>query len=220
MRKQKSASGGTETKKPGIDTAIIVALITAIGGGIITGIFSLLSALIQPDYPSRPNTTQTSVTPTAHSSVSSALFTSPGATTPTQYLSCGVPHSNKINKGTLLGTVVLASPTGECVGVTKKTTFQLEWSGVDAQTYLWILVYSPLNSQYYPTPCGNDPLPAQGKKPCSVTFSSVEPYEAIIILANQAANQKLKNGPSSVSYDDLPSGIEEQTSLSVHRLPP
>jgi hypothetical protein len=140
---------------------------------------------------------------------------------PSPTLVCGTSHPSF--SGTIInGDVEITRPEGDCLEVSQHETLQVTWSGVSDNTYtLWVLVFSPFAKRYYPHACSGDTLQSNGNLDCRVNFAKLnEPYEAIIILADQNAGTALNNvalSGTGILQADLPQGIDEKDSLLARR---
>ena len=127
---------------------------------------------------------------------------------------CGSPHPS-LQGVEIPGSLTIESLNGSCAQVNLQTNLAVQWDGVpDGAYYLWILVYSPRASRYYPWQCGADPLASQGERTCQVDFAKSEPYDLVVILADLNAHSELQQNPS-IKPTDLPGGIAEKDSHLV-----
>jgi hypothetical protein len=147
--------------------------------------------------------------------------TSTHTPTLTPILPCATPHPT-IAGLNLSGVVTITKPVGDCVPVGRDEIIAVSWDGSPTNVTMWILVYAPRagEGRYYPRRCGENTLSSSGNRQCNVTFARPEPYEVIVVLADQAADDALQNIATlgnGAAHAELPRGIAEKASLSVVR---
>jgi hypothetical protein len=145
---------------------------------------------------------------------------SPGLTGAATPIPCGTPHP-PIDGTDILGTVTIEQPADDCVEVGKSESIEVVWDGVQDGVTMWVLVYSPLAQQYYPHQVELDPLPTSGRYVKTVFFGRAEPYDVIVVLADDAATSLLHDAAKTggLKVDQLPGGIEEKDTISVVQSP-
>ena len=131
-----------------------------------------------------------------------------------------VTRPRTLSNVTILGKAWFTKPVhSACTPVSRNEAIEVEWENVqEGVYYLWILQYTRASDEYYPKEVPNlNVISAHGVTTLNIPFGSMEPYELILVLTDQTANEFLKLNTKGFKRTQLHGAVVEKDNISVYR---